>query len=282
MKTGGENFPSFYKGVKSLKKIAIMNNKGGTLKTTTATSIASILSQTPENNVLLVDADGQGNSSVTFGENPVEYYYTLYDLLMSDEDIPLKQILVELKPNLNLLPSNSDLDYLDQDVWSNQSQYPFPFTLLRNALRSKFEDSRTHIIFDASPSMNLVNMNILAYVDTVIIPFEAEETALKGIVKMIDKIEEFRAEYNPKLQIGALLPVKIEARTNLHQQILDEATAYAEDNDIFIFNHGIPKSIKHAESVTQDGLPSVETIRNNRAVQSYYKFTNELIERDVL
>ena len=130
--------------------------------------------------------------------------------------------------------------------------------------------------------MNLVNMNILAYVDEVIIPFEAEETALKGIVKMIDKIDEFRSEYNPNLQIGALLPVKIEARTNLHQQILEEARAYAEDNDIFIFNDGIPKSIKHAESVTQEGLPSVETIKNNRAVQSYYKFVDELIERNVL
>src|SRR5699024_12406305 len=60
-------------------------------------------------------------------------------------------VLVELKPNLHLLPSNSDLDYLDQDVWSNQKAYPFPFTLLKNALTSKYEASRTHIIFDASP-----------------------------------------------------------------------------------------------------------------------------------
>ena len=265
-----------------MKKIVTFSNKGGVLKTTTATSLASILSQNPENNVLLVDADGQGNASVTFGENPVEYYNTLYDLLMTDKEIELEDILVELKPNLHLLPSNSDLDYLDQDVWSNQKDYPFPFTLLKRAITSKYEASRTHIIFDASPSMNLVNMNILAYVDEVIIPFEAEETALKGIVKMIDKIDEFRSEYNPNLQIGALLPVKIEARTNLHQQILDEAVAYAEDNDIFIFKQGIPKSIKHAESVTQEGLPSVETIKNNRAVQSYYKFVDELIERNVL
>lgn len=265
-----------------MKRIAIMSNKGGTLKTTTATSLASILSQKPENDVLLADADGQGNASVTFGENPVEYYNTLYDLLMSDDEIALEDVLVELKPNLHLLPSNSDLDYLDQDVWSNQKSYPFPFTLLKNALRGFLEAPRTHIIFDASPSMNLVNMNILAYVDTVIIPFEAEETALKGIVKMIDKIDEFRSEYNPNLQIGALLPVKIEARTNLHQQILDEATAYAEDNDIFKFKQGIPKSIKHAESVTTAGQPSVETIRNNRAVQAYFKFTESLIERNVL
>lgn len=262
------------------KKIAVLNNKGGVAKTTTATNIASILSSGVQNRVLLVDGDAQGNSLVSYGNNPYNFKNTLYDVII--DNYPADKVIHSIFKNLHILPSNDDLDYLDQDVWTNQGQYPVPFKLLKRCLEKQIEPNYTHIIFDASPSMNLINMNILAYADYVIVPFELEETALKGIVKIVNKIKEFRDKQNPNLQIGGLLPVKVESRTNLHQMILREVDKYAKENDIFLFKEGIPKTVKFAESVTNMGYPAVNTFSSNKAVQSYFTFANSLTERNVL
>lgn len=262
------------------KKIAILNHKGGVAKTTTATSVASILAQEPQNRVLLVDGDAQGNTLVSYGNNPYNFKNTLYDVIV--DGLPASKVVHSVFDRLDILPSNDDLDYLDQDVWTNQGKYPVPFKLLKKSLESHLEPLYTHIIFDASPSMNLINMNIMAYADSVIVPFELEETALKGIVKIVNKIKEFREKQNPSLEIGGLLPVKVESRTNLHQMILREVNNYAEKNEIYMFSEGIPKTVKFAESVTNMGFPAVDTFKTNRAVQNYYSFVNSLIERNVL
>lgn len=263
-----------------VKKIAIINNKGGVAKTTTATNISSILAEDSDNKILLVDGDAQGNTLVSYGQNPNTLQNTLYDVLVTG--VPAKEVIYKYSDNLHILPSNDDLDYLDQDVWTNQGRHPIPFQLLQRALQGQLEPLYTHIIFDASPSMNLINMNILAYADSLIIPFELEETALKGIAKMVKKIAEFKEEQNPKLSIGALLPVKVEARTNLHQMILSEVKSYSTNNNIFLYEEGIPKTVKFAESVTKLGAPATHSFKTHKAIQSYYEFVHLLQERDVL
>lgn len=262
------------------KKVVTMNFKGGVAKTTTATNLASVLASDPKNKVLLVDCDSQGNTLVSYGNNPYHFRNTLYDVLI--DDYPAKEVIHSIFDNLDILPSNDDMDFIDQDVWTNQSQYPVPFKLLKKSLESQIEPNYTHILFDASPSMNLINMNVLAYADSVIVPFELEETALKGIVKIVNKIKEFKEKKNPDLQIGGLLPVKVESRTNLHQMILREVDKYAKENGIFMYKEGIPKTVKFAESVTNMGYPAVNVFKSNKAVQGYYTFVDQLIERNVL
>ena len=94
--------------------ISVQNNKGGNSKSTTATSLASVMAKDGKK-VLLVDTDPQGNCAVIFGYAPSEFENTLYDVIMK-ENVVAKDVILEIADNIDLLPSNGDLDFFDNVI----------------------------------------------------------------------------------------------------------------------------------------------------------------------
>lgn len=261
------------------KKVAILNTKEGVAKTTTAIVLAGILSENEDNKVLIVDGDAKGNSLFAFGENPELLNDTLYDVIVGG--LPASQVIYEYSNNLHILPSNDDLDFLDQDVWTNQSRYPVPFRLLQRALWEHIEPKYTHIIFDASSNMNLMSMNILAYADSVVVPFELNETALKGLTKMVQKIQDFKESRNHQLTISALLPVKVDFGSEENLSILEDIQQFADEHHLILYKKGIQK-----EPVLDTSLPMFGSSVNQKKhaqnmAKNYYEFTHTLRDREI-
>ena len=112
------------------KIISVNNNKGGIGKTSLVTNLAGVLSQ--KHKVLIVDTDGQGNVAMTFGISPDELEYSLYDVLM--EGVAPKRAILSIE-GIDILPSNSDMDFFDMNVLTNMDKYPNPFYILRDKLQ---------------------------------------------------------------------------------------------------------------------------------------------------
>lgn len=251
---------------------AISTNKGGVLKTSITTNLAGALSKTGR--VLIVDTDNQGNCLLTFGRNPDAAELTIYDVLI--EGTPARKAVVNVYDNIDVLPANDDMAFLDFDVLSNPKKYPKPFQLLKKALepiRSDYD----YILIDTPPNLGLTQGNVLAFVDRVLIPFQPEHYSMRSLVKILKAINDFRKEHNPDLSILGVVGTLVDLRTTLHTQVLQECRRYCQQNGIRLFETVIPKSVRFASSVAYDRLPATLTDSKNAIVQQYNELLKEVL-----
>ena len=258
------------------KIIAVSTNKGGSGKTSLVTNLAGVLGL-KKKKVLIIDTDGQGNTSMAFGLNPSDMNPTIYDVLMGK--IKPEEAILNVGYKVDLLPSNSDMDFFDIEVLTNVERVKNPFYLLKNAL-GNIADSYDYIFIDTPPSLGLVAGNVLTYADTVIIPFPPELFAVRGLVRLVDTVNDFKEGYNPGLTIKGVVGMMVDSRTSLHNEMLVQAMAYCGSQDIKMYDTFIPKSIKFASATAYSGKPAVWVDKKNPLVNSYTKLLNEIIKGD--
>lgn len=253
---------------------AISMNKGGVGKTSLVSNLAGAIGKQTGKKVLIVDTDGQGNTSIAFGLNPNNFENTIYDVLMGS--ITAEVAIIKTEHNVDILPSNADMDFFDFDVLTNKDDYPKPFFLLKEAL-ADIKDDYDYIFIDTPPSMGLVAGNVLACADKVIIPFVPETFAVQGLIRVVKAINGFKAKDNPDLEIAGVLGMMVQGGTVIHSQMLQQARRYCTENNIHIYETTIPKSIRFANSTAYEGKPAVWTDSNNPIVGAYYELLNEVI-----
>ena len=198
------------------KTIAIVNQKGGVGKTTTAVNLAASLAAMGFE-TLLVDADPQANATSYLGCNPDgDASSTLYETLagampMGDAVIPAGM------PHLSLVPSHINLLGIEVELLERSGR--------ENALRSALEGIRPkydYIIIDSAPSLGLLTINVLTAADSVIVPVQPEYFALEGLGTLLGTIKLVQGKANPELGIEGFLFTIYDCRIKSHNQVVDE------------------------------------------------------------
>jgi chromosome partitioning protein len=252
---------------------AVSMNKGGVGKTSLVSNLAGAITKQLKKKVLIIDTDGQGNASIAFGLNPQEFDDTVYDIIVNNK--PVNEVIISISKYIDIIPANNDMNFLEFDILPNIKQYEKPFQLLKKAL-NQVKESYDYIFIDTPPSMGLVAGNVLAASDKVIIPFVPETFAVSGLVRIVDAIEDFKSRENHSLKVAGVVGMMVDRKTNLHNEMLQQARRYCLENDLTMYETIIPKSIRFANSTAYEGNPATLTDYNNPMVSAYFELMNEV------
>ncbi|MBL8750174.1 MAG: ParA family protein [Planctomycetes bacterium] len=251
-----------------MKRIAVINQKGGVGKTTTTVNLGAALAH-KGNRVLLLDMDPQANLTVHVDKRPDLESNTLTSLLV--EDTPLKDLVQATgQPNLFVVPSDTSLAGVEQ-VLANRIGRE---TILREALEA-FPDAPDfdYVLFDCPPSLGVLSANALVAADFVVIPMQAEYLSLQGMAKLLEVIQLVQKRLNPAVKIACVLPCMVDARTNLSTEVLREIDAHFGS---ILTKTRIRNNVKLAEAPSF-GRTIFEHAPDSNGARDYEAFCNEFL-----
>lgn len=192
-----------------MKKIAIINQKGGTGKTTTAVNLGGGLALQGYETVL-IDMDPQGNLATWFDP---EYDNSLYDLLI--EDSPPENCIVSVRENLDLIPSSKTAAKAEKILTGQTSR--------EEVLKRKLSgfDSYDVAILDCPPSLSLLNQNALIYAQTAYLPVSMDYLALVGVRNLLENIKQINEILDEQVNVSLVIPTFYDKRTNESKEIYE-------------------------------------------------------------
>ena len=224
--------------------IAIINQKGGVGKSTTAINLAASLGDLGKR-VLVVDFDPQGNASSGFGVDKDELEQDVYDALMND--VPIGDVIVPSPvEGVDIAPATIQLAGAEIELVSVMARE----SVLRYVLES-VRESYDYIFIDCPPSLGLLTVNSLVAADSLLIPIQCEFYALEGLSKLLESMHMVKGRLNPKLDVFGVVMTMFDVRTTLSRQVVDEVRDYFGDK---VFNTVIPRNVKLSEAPSH-GLP---------------------------
>ena len=215
---------------KRARRIAILNQKGGTGKTTTAVNLAAGLAER-ENEVLLIDTDAQGNVGVSLG---VAGERSLYHVLV--EGAEPAEVAVPVRKHLDVITSDATL--AAAEIWLARQQVDARSRVLTKRLNMMAISRRyDYVIIDCGPSLNLLNQNALSYADEVIIPVTCDYLALVGVKQVLRTIKDVERHLGHAVRVSAVLPTFYDGRTRLAREVLETLQGH--------FKHKCLEPIRH-------------------------------------
>ncbi len=251
------------------KIIAVANQKGGVGKTTTAINFSTLLAKRGKN-VLLIDADPQGNATSGVGiDKNVEL--SVYDLIINDESNPKEIIQKTDIKNLSICPSNINLAGAEVELVSMMSRE----YRMKEKLDTIKEDY-DYIIIDCPPSLGLITLNSFTAADSVLIPVQCEYYALEGLGQLLNTVQLVQKHLNKNLKIEGALLTMYDIRTNLSNQVVKEVNKYFEDK---VYKTVIPRNVKLSEAPSY-GMPISIYDPRSKGAKSYDKFVKEFLKNN--
>ncbi|MFY2153987.1 ParA family protein [Mammaliicoccus sciuri] len=262
-------------------KYTISTNKGGEGKSTSVTNIASEIAKQGYKTAI-IGMDAQGNESLSFGYRPDDFKDTIYDVLMGEakaEDVIYK--VSDVTDNLYILPANDDMDYFTMDILQEHGTGEAILHVLKNRLKS-IEDQFDYIFVDAPPSMEVVQINILNYIDRIIVPYHPSVYSMRSIQRFINRVEKIQKTSNLGLNIEGILVTLYRENTNLHKINLLDLYKFAQQRKIDVFEEKIPHTIKVGEAPLMYRQPAVlvDEYKHLDAVKNYKEIAKKIIEID--
>jgi chromosome partitioning protein len=250
--------------------IALVNQKGGVGKSTTAVNLGAALA-VEGRRVLVVDSDPQGNTTTGFGIEKMRLQRDVYDVLMQDASIDDVAQSTELE-TLTLVPATINLAGAEIELVSALSRE----TRLRQALApvvSRYD----FVLIDCPPSLGLLTINALTAAEEAIIPVQAEYYALEGLSQLTAVVSRVREALNPALHISGVLVTMFDGRTRLAMEVLDELERFFPRE---MFKTQIPRNIRLSEAPSF-GKPVILFDVKSRGAQAYTALAKELLEARV-
>lgn len=246
--------------------IAILNQKGGVGKTTTAVNLASYLGKAGKS-VLLVDLDPQGNATSGLGVNKNELTETMYDALLDAQIAP--GIVQDTNfDNIQILPANANLAGAEVQLVSSLQRE----LKLKQVIEQFNQDI---ILIDCPPSLGLLTINALSAADYVLIPVQTEYYALEGLSQLMDVINRVEQTINPKLEVLGVVLTMFDSRNSLSQQVKDELAKHFSNK---LFSTIIPRNVRLAEAPSF-GKPIADHDRWSKGARAYKQLAKEVINR---
>lgn len=252
----------------------ISTRKGGVLKTSLTVNLAGALASQHNARVLIVDMDAQGNSLLSFGQNPDDVPFTIHDILMGNISDPL-ECAMNVYENIDIIPANDDMSEFEFEVIPDRERFPEPFMLLKNGLEM-LRNEYDYILIDTPPNFGLIQGNALMFADRVLVPFQPEPYSMRALVKIVKTIENFKEKHNPALDLMGVVATLVDMRTSLHCEIMEDTRHFCRDKGIPIMDTIIPRSIRFAASITYEGLPATIVNPTHKAVEHYFDLLNEV------
>jgi chromosome partitioning protein len=251
------------------KVIAIVNQKGGVGKTTTAINLAASLALA-EKDILVIDNDPQGNSTSGVGIPRDNLDKSLYDVYAGRCEISdaLKETTMD---HLNILPSTIDLLGVEVELVGKEGRE----SVLSNAINSVRERYR-YIFIDCPPSLGLLTLNALVAADSVIIPVQCEYYALEGLGLLTRTLRRVRGSFNPNLEIEGIILTMFDPRNNLSQEVAAEVRKHFGDK---VYNTVIPRNVTLGEAPSY-GKPAILYDVRSKGAQSYLSLAKEILNED--
>lgn len=247
---------------------AIINQKGGVGKSTTAINLASCLGAQGKE-VLLVDLDPQGNATSGYGINKGEIEECVYDVLLNEVD-PEEVILACVDKGVDVLPSTINLAGAEVELVNVMAR--------EGRLKESLDRLRgiyDYILVDCPPSLGLLTVNALVAADKLLVPIQCEFYALEGVTKLLDSMNRVKNALNPRLDIFGIVLTMFDSRTKLSNQVADEVRKYFGDK---VFETVIPRTVKLSEAPSY-GQPISAYAPDNAGAIAYKNLAEEVVKR---
>ena len=259
-------------GVASI--IGIVNQKGGTGKTTSCVNLGVDLAHQGKR-VLLVDCDPQGSLTISMGyPQPDALHTTLADLMgnvLNDEPVYPDDGILHHEEGVDLLPANISLAGMEVSLVNAMSRE----TTLKRVL-GNYSRNYDHILLDCSPSLGMLTINALAAADRIIIPVQAQYLSIKGVEQLLNTVARVKQNINHKLKIDGVLLTMVDNRTNNSKEIAALLRS-TYGGKIKVFDTEIPRSVRAAE-ISLEGKSIFEHDPDGKVSQSYHALTREVLK----
>ena len=250
---------------------AVVNQKGGVGKTTTAINLSAALALEGLR-CLLIDCDPQANSTGGLGFSRDEERESIYDVLVGEATLAGTALQTEIE-TLKVVPSSKNLIGANVELIQVERR-AYRLKEAVDAVRGDFD----YILLDCPPALDLLTLNSLVAADRLLVPMQAEYFALEGISELMNTLDRVKSAFNPGLDIEGVLLTMYDDRTNLAQQVTENLREFFKEK---LLKTVIPRNIRLAEAPSY-GKPVMLYDPKSRGAESYRDLATEILARNGL